>query len=105
MKRLLFSLHIRYELIVRSTVQKILFALLPLALFGCGNHHEAHQGSPVFKGTVVRVQYRLTEGTTVLIDSDGKLTKLEGFPSVPCDSVEIYQHGKHAYEVYQAPQS
>ena len=94
-----------YELTVRSTVRIILLTLLPLVFFGCGSHHGGHDGKPVFKGTVSRLQYHLTEGVTVLVDADGKETKLEGFPSVPCDSVEIYQHGKHEYEVYQVPQS
>lgn len=90
---------------MRSTVRIILLTLLPLAFWGCGNPHGEHDGKPVFKGTVNRVQYHLTEGFTVLTDADGKEIKLEGFPSVPCSSVEIYQHGKREYEVYQAPQS
>ncbi len=82
--------------------------MLAMVLFlaGCGGHGPLREGALVFKGRVAQVQHRLGQGYTLLIDGEGKTTRLEGYPGVPCTEVEIFNHGGQEYEVFQAaPQS
>jgi hypothetical protein len=84
-----------------KSLSQSLFIFGALCLSGCGSHEPvSHEEAPIFKGQVAKVEYRLTEGVTVIIDSEGKQTKLEGHPGIPCTEVEIFQHGKE-YEIFQ----
>lgn len=77
-------------------------SIILILLVGCGSHTLPHSSELVFKGEVVKVDYMLTRGITILMDRDGKTTTLAGFPSVPCSEVEIYHRGHHNYQVFQA---
>ena len=90
-----------------NAIKRRALAVLPLLLLaGCGAHEPMHEGELVFKGKVAHVQFRLGQGYTLLIDSEGKVTRLEGYPGVPCVEVEIFKRGEREYEVFQsAPQS
>jgi hypothetical protein len=82
-------------------LKSIFISLAALYLIGCGSSEPvAHEETPLFKGKVVKVQYRLVEGDTVLIDDAGKETVLEGHPGIPCSEIEIFKHGRE-YEVVQ----
>ena len=89
---------------VNLKLKNLLFILIALLAAGCGHHSNA-EGKVVFKGQVVKVEYRLIEGTTVLIDAEGKKTTLEGHPGVPCTDVEIVETKPHEYEIFFAPKS
>jgi hypothetical protein len=80
----------------------ILISIAALTFAGCGSSTDSshEEEKPFFKGQVVKVQYRLTEGKTILIDAAGKEIELEGHPGIPCADIEIFKHG-HEYEVFQ----
>ncbi len=77
----------------------ILFLLIVFT--GCSQQHSPETEEIVFKGKVVQIQHRLGQGYTLLIDSEGKTIRLEGYVGVPLGEVEIYRHGQWHYEVFQ----
>jgi hypothetical protein len=88
---------------VKAHFEKVIIGIfLSLLLIGCSSHRHS-EGELVFKGQVVRVQYMLQKGVTVLVDAEGKTVELSGHPGVPCTEVEIYKTGDHEYEIFEAP--
>lgn len=85
---------------------KTLFACCAatLLLSACGGGHDvAPKAGPIFKGTVSKVRYMVTENKTIIVDSEGKELTLEGMPGIPCTEIEIHHgHGHHPYEVFLA---
>lgn len=80
------------------------FIALPFLLIGCGGEHSpSHEGKTLFKGRIVKVEYMLTRGHTILIDENGQEITLQGFPGIPTGEVEIYEKGHREYKVFQAP--
>ena len=90
---------------VNLKFKNIFYATAAAALLaGCGSHselHQEHHGEQVFKGQVTKVDYVFSRGVTILKDADGKVTELEGYPSIPCTEVEIYKFGEYEYEIFR----
>jgi hypothetical protein len=93
--------------LVKLKPKSTFFALATILLFalGCGSQHSSHEGSLVFKGQVVKVEYQLSTHTTLLFDSEGKTTTLHGHPGVPCAEVEIYEENPREYRIYRGTPS
>ncbi|MBI4027307.1 MAG: hypothetical protein HY360_20140 [Verrucomicrobia bacterium] len=88
---------------VESVLKHVAVQVASLVLLsGCGGHAGHHQDETIFKGRVMKVEYILTRGVTVLTDSEGKRTELQGHPGVPCAEIEIHRRGQYEYEVFQA---
>jgi hypothetical protein len=81
----------------------MLAAVLSVCFAGCGGDHGHDAGKLVFKGTVVKVEYELTQRTTKIHDAEGKVIELNGHPGIPLSEIEIYQHGEHEYQIFPAP--